>query len=57
MLAWIAGDISTIIVSAVLIAIVALIIFIMVKNKRAGKASCGCGCSECDISDQCQIKK
>lgn len=57
MLTWIAANFSTIIVSAVLIAIVALVIFSMVKNKRTGGSSCGCGCSECRIRDQCHIKK
>lgn len=57
MFSWIAQNISTIIISAVLIAIVAGIIFSMIKNKRAGKTSCGCGCSSCPMGSSCHQKK
>ena len=53
MFAWISENIATIIVCAVLIAIVAIIIVSMVKNKREGKASCSCGCSNCSLKDSC----
>ena len=40
-------NIATIIVLMILIAIVALIIGKMIKDKRAGKSSCGCNCGHC----------
>jgi len=38
---------GTIIVGAALVVIVALIIRKMIKDKKAGKSSCGCNCGEC----------
>ena len=39
--------ITTIIISLVLLALVCGIIVRIVKNKKQGKSSCGCGCSSC----------
>jgi hypothetical protein len=41
------GIISTAIVLAILVGAVALIIRKMIKDKKAGKSSCGCDCSTC----------
>lgn len=57
MLSWFIENLATIIISAVLIAIVAVIVVSMVKNKRKGKSSCGCGCADCPISDSCHKKR
>ena len=38
---------GTIIVSSVLVIAVGAVIFTMIKNKKKGKSSCGCGCSGC----------
>ena len=38
----------------------ALLIFIayrLVKAKKAGKSSCGCGCSQCAMKDVCHSQK
>ncbi len=42
--------IATIIISAVLIFIVALIIYNMYSRRKKGKGGCGCGCSGCSGS-------
>ncbi|MBQ2390548.1 MAG: FeoB-associated Cys-rich membrane protein [Clostridia bacterium] len=57
MFAWIVENIGTIVVCAVLIGVVALIITIMVRNKKKGKSSCSCGCSGCAMSEHCHSKK
>lgn len=44
---------GTIIISLILLAIVASVIFKMIKDKKAGKSSCGCGCSSCPMSKAC----
>ena len=44
---------GTIIISIILVAIVGSIIFKMAKDKKAGKSSCGCGCSSCPMSREC----
>ncbi len=55
MLQWIASNIWTIIICAVLIAIVSAIIVSMVKKKRQGKSLvCGCGnCKGCAMAGSC----
>ena len=57
MLTWLSQNIANIIICAVLIAIVAAIIINMVKNKKKGKSSCGCGCTDCPMSGACHSKK
>ena len=55
MLPWIAANIWTIIICAVLIGVVAAIIVSMVRKKRKGKSlSCGCGCANCPMSGKCK---
>lgn len=44
---------GNIIVGAVLVAVVCAIIFRLVKNKKTGKSSCGCGCSGCGSACNC----
>ena len=55
MFAWIAENIWTIIICAVLIAIVTAIIVSMVKKKKQGKSVvCNCGnCKNCAMSGVC----
>ncbi len=57
MFAWILGNMATIIICAVLIGIVVAIVVSMVKNKRRGKSSCGCGCANCPMSGSCHQDK
>lgn len=57
MMTWLLNNISTIIVCIVLIAVVAAIVTYMVKNKRRGKSSCGCGCKSCAMRDSCHSGK
>ena len=55
MLTWITSNIGTIIICAVLIAVVTAIIVSMVRKKRAGKSVvCSCGsCQGCPMSGAC----
>ena len=57
MLAWLTENIATIIICAVLIAVVSAIIVSMIKNKKKGKSSCGWGCADCPMSGSCHPKK
>lgn len=57
MLALLTENIATIIICAVLIAVVSAIIVSMIKNKKKGKSSCGCGCTDCPMSSSCHPKK
>lgn len=57
MLTWILENIATIIICVVLLAIVAAIIVGIVRDKKKGKSSCGCGCANCPMSGSCHQKK
>ena len=47
---------STIIVGAIVAAVIALIVVKMIKDKKNGKTSCSCGCGGCPMSDMCHKK-
>lgn len=49
--------IPTIIICAALAAIVVAIVYRLIRNKRQGKSSCGCGCSSCAMQEICHKKK
>ena len=53
MSAWLTSNLGTIIVSLILAGIVAAIIANMIKKKKAGKSSCGCGCANCAMRGAC----
>ena len=57
MLNWITDNLSTIIVSLVLILIVAAIISKLVRDKKKGKSSCGCNCAHCAMAGSCHKPK
>jgi putative effector of murein hydrolase LrgA (UPF0299 family) len=56
MLAWLTDNLGTIIVSLILICIVTAVIVKMVKDKKSGKGTCGCGCEHCAMHGKCQSK-
>ncbi len=53
MLAWITANLSTIIISLLLIVVCTAIIIKIRRDKKKGKSSCGCGCSGCAMSGMC----
>lgn len=57
MFTWISENIATIITCMILIAVVAAIIVSMVRGKKKGKSSCGCGCADCPMSGSCHSKQ
>ncbi|WP_366934108.1 FeoB-associated Cys-rich membrane protein [Ruminococcus sp.] len=57
MLAWLTENIATMIICAVLIGVVAAIIVSMIRNKKKGKSSCGCGCADCPMSGSCSLQR
>lgn len=46
-------NLGTIVISAVLLAIVVLIVLRLMKNKKVGKSSCGCNCAHCALHGTC----
>ena len=57
MLTWISENIATILICAALIAVVAAIIGSMLRNKKQGKSSYGCGCADCPMNGSCHSEK
>ena len=56
MLDWIAANLATILICALLIVIVFLIVRYLLRQKKAGKSSCGAGCAHCAMHGQCRGK-
>lgn len=54
---WLFENLSTIIIFAVLAAVIVLIIKSMRKDKKSGKSSCGCNCASCALSKSCHERK
>ena len=53
MLDWIAANLGTILISLVLPVIVSLIVVYLLRQKKAGKSSCGANCAHCAMHGQC----
>lgn len=43
-MAWLTENIGSIVVLAALLAVAALIVFGIIRSRKKGKPSCGCGC-------------
>ena len=57
MFSWIAENLATILICIVLLILVGTILFVLVRNRRRGKTSCGCSCTNCPMSGSCHPKK
>ncbi|MDD6734604.1 MAG: FeoB-associated Cys-rich membrane protein [Lachnospiraceae bacterium] len=57
MLSWIQANLSTILVLIVLAALLIGTVVFMIKRKKEGKNSCGCGCSGCEYRNKCHKQK
>ena len=57
MLEFLAANLSTILISIVLLAIVVLISRHLVREKKRGQSSCGCGCADCAMHGSCHSAK
>lgn len=47
---------STILVGAVVLAVIVLVAAKMIRDKRNGKSSCGCNCGDCPSNGACHTK-
>ncbi len=52
-MSWLTQNLSTIIISAILLLLVIWIIVGMVKKKKRGISNCGSGCAGCPMSGNC----
>ncbi|MBO6060706.1 MAG: FeoB-associated Cys-rich membrane protein [Clostridia bacterium] len=53
MFKWIAENWLTLAVSAGVAAIIAASVAALVRQKKRGKTTCGCGCANCPMAGQC----
>ena len=53
MLQWLSANLGTILISAALLVVVILIIRYLLRQKKAGKSSCGAGCAHCAMHGSC----
>ncbi len=53
MLQWIQANLGTILISLVLLAVVAMIIGYLVRERRQGKSTCGNNCAHCAMHGTC----
>lgn len=56
MIAFLSENLSTIVIGLILIVSILLIIIGIIKSKKRGKSSCGCGCLDCPYSNSCSKK-
>ena len=53
MFQWISDNIWALFVILVLAGIIAAAVYTVVRDKRKGKASCGCNCAHCAMAGSC----
>ena len=53
MLAWLSANLINIALVAVLVLIAGLLLRGMIREKKAGKSSCGCNCASCGACSGC----
>lgn len=53
MLIFLLENLATVLIAAVLLAVLAGIVLFMRKNKKQGKSACSCGCANCPMSGEC----
>lgn len=53
MLEWLIANLGTIIVGLILFLILTAIVVKMIRDKKKGRTSCGCGCANCAMRGSC----
>lgn len=53
MLAWIQAHIAVILICVALVAVLALAVWSLVRDKKKGKSSCGANCAHCAMAGKC----
>ena len=54
---WFMENLGTVIVAAIVLTVLTLVSVRMVRNKKQGKSTCGCGCGGCAMKDRCHPEK
>lgn len=54
---WLIANGGSVAVGVVVLAVIAAIVAGMIRNRKKGKPSCGCGCAGCALAGQCHANK
>ena len=57
MMAWLIGNVGTVIVVLILLAVAAAAAAVIVHDRKKGKSFCGCNCAGCAMSGSCHRGK
>ena len=57
MIEWLGANWGPILVVLIVIAVVILAVRTIIKDKKAGRSSCGAGCAGCAMHGKCHQKK
>ncbi len=57
MLNWVTANLSTIIVSAILLAIIIATSTYLIRQRKRERNSCGCNCAHCAMHGGCHSKQ
>ena len=53
MLEWLYANLANILIIMLVGALIALAVISMIRDKKAGKSSCGCNCAKCAMAGKC----
>ena len=56
MLQWLSTNLGTILICLALMAAVGCILRSLIRQKKQGKTSCGCGCAGCAMQGSCHSR-
>ncbi|MBQ7688985.1 MAG: FeoB-associated Cys-rich membrane protein [Clostridia bacterium] len=57
MLSWLSANIGTILITFLLLAVVAIIVIKLRKDKKKGVSSCGGNCAHCQLAGKCHASQ
>ncbi|MBR3679508.1 MAG: FeoB-associated Cys-rich membrane protein [Oscillospiraceae bacterium] len=56
MFQWITENLASILVGLILLAAVLAAVCKIIRDRKSGRGSCGCGCSSCAMNGKCHMK-
>ena len=57
MLQWFSANAGTLVLCILLLAVVAMIVRSLLRQRKQGKSSCGCNCAHCAMHGSCHTQK
>ena len=57
MINWVNANLGTVFVCVILVAVIAIVLYDMIRKKQKGSFSCTCNCGGCPVSGTCHKRK